>query len=183
MDSKNCYSEKVPITNEDLRKSLFLGICISAIGVSIYGILFCKNDFSKLFEYTPNIFSAVFTIVFGYLGIEIVRNRFYSSKYGRRKLKKILEPLIKKYENSNPQVINQYIENLLKDKGKDYFSTVYQLQSIDSDFIKIWNDFNYFFHTTRKKEKVYWEELKNCVYIKIYEYKMKQEQCNNSFVK
>ena len=85
MDSKNFYSEKVPITKEALRKSLLLVICISAIVVFIYGILFCKNDLAKLFEYAPNVLGTIFTIVFGYLGVEVLRNRFYSSKYGRRK--------------------------------------------------------------------------------------------------
>jgi len=183
MDSKNFYSEKVPITKEALRKSLLLVICISAIVVFIYGILFCKNDLAKLFEYAPNVLGTIFTIVFGYLGVEVLRNRFYSSKYGRRKLKKIIVPIIKKYENYNPQVINQYIDNLQKDREKEYFPTVDQLQSSDSDFNKIWNDFNYFSHASDKKEKMYWEELKKCVYIKIYEYRMKQEKCNNTFLK
>lgn len=52
----------------------------------------------------------------------------------------------------------------------NYWNTVFYLQDIDGEFIKVWNDFNFYENKLLKKEADfdYYILVKNYIYIKVY---------------
>jgi hypothetical protein len=182
--------KKIPITIKTFWIVIVLASVISFVLSIAYGFTFCKFSLQKALEYAPNIFQSVFTIFLGALGISIYRiqglgkgTKYYSSKYGKKKLLNIMQPILNSITNQCEYCkIVEHIEEMQNtrtdngDKSSEYEKACFHLQDCDLNFCKLWNDFNYFHGTTDKKYKDYEFELKKCIFIKIYRYDERRRQ-------
>lgn len=68
--------------------------------------------------------------------------------------------------NNYPEIVNA-IDNLIK--KNEYFPTVFKLQKTNIDFVKIWNDYNYYAPGHKKeKDLIYYMDIEKAVFCMIY---------------
>ncbi len=148
MDTNMNDGEKIIITFCKIIIGSLISLLLSALLIIVYAfsLSFSDEKLKLTLEYTLSVLQVVFPIFLGYLGIEVFRNRnkgtkYYSMKYGRKKLLGIMNPLLENY-NSNSATVEEFIQE--QRESKNYFNLVFKLQSVDDDFNKLWNDFNYY---------------------------------------
>lgn len=130
----------------------------------------------NFFISTIKIFSPIFL---GLITVEVVknypiRNNPYFPTHTRKKnIKKIINKYDKKNEEFKETVF-PFIKNLQNEKYRKYTN---DLQELDLEFLKLWNDFNYFSIRPNLKDKEFFFKLQRAVYFKVYEYgiSLKQE--------
>ena len=97
---------------------------------------------------------------------------YFPNKYGKRKL----ENIIGKYDvyEDYPKVARKIYELSHSGSGDDfrntYFQYVFELQATSEDFVKVWNDYNYYFQIGNKKvmNDRYFKRLEKYVFIEVY---------------
>ena len=163
--------EKKLVTIGTIITLLLVAIIISIIIQIPYHYITGAN-IKECFEFTETLFRTIVLTEIGILGLNIVSTRkqfskFYKKGYGQKKLNYIMKPLIEEFTGQEKyEAVINYINELIK--KDEYFNKVYILQDLDFDFVKLWNDFNYYQQSINSKNKKYWFDLKKCIYIKLY---------------
>lgn len=169
--------------------TMILTVCVIDIIISIvwgFGIWDYSHSWIKniltILGGIPGLLSNVSTFSAAIFGIIAAWNgafnkggtKYYTYKYGYRKLKKIVDKY-NTYANYD-KVVDTIINILLVTKASNspktvYYNCVDRLLILDEDFKKVWNDFNYYHDAIKISASVqkYYDKLEKCVFIKVYE--------------
>lgn len=96
---------------------------------------------------------------------------FYSESYRSCSLSKMIKDYNKKYDKDVHEKAAEYVVDLLQSEELKYWKLVFYLQESDIDFLKVWNDFNFYFNKSMKWawNSKYFDEVRKYVYMKVYQ--------------
>lgn len=166
--------------NEDENNSKTIVVSKSTIIISILVFIlliiiaiFSYKKFNKDFvEFIINTSIGLITLIIAFFGVNILKNYpikdnpYYPYHYSKSEINKI----IKKYNKDNKEYsdkIYPFIKQLMDDDK--YFEKIDFLQNTSLDFIKIWNDFNYYNSRPSKENKEYLFKIQKTINSMIYE--------------
>ena len=156
--------------------SLMIGgiVLIDFIIIMVWSLcyIYYKDDIGYVLEKLPDIIQTLLLLDTFICGLKIVHSdvfnkkgtQYYTKPYGKRRIQKI----ISKFSDLNnyPEIVNA-IDNLIK--KNEYFPTVFKLQKTNIDFVKIWNDYNYYAPGHKKeKDLIYYMDIEKAVFCMIY---------------
>ena len=99
--------------------------------------------------------------------------RYYRFKYRCAELENSMTKYCERFTELQRaeirDVIYQWVRN--EESREKYWNTVFYLQDVDNEFIKAWNDFNYYDNMKLRKESDlnYFSLVENYVYLRVYE--------------
>ena len=174
----NDGQKKIVVSDTMLRVFLIVSVCI----LVIVGILYSNKmyvDFLNNVEPWIECFVGVLLVVVGgvYVNTKYVKSRkggtkYYKFEYRKPELEKNLSAYCDKFSESKKMRAIKHIHQWVSDEKtrNNYWNTVFYLQDIDGEFIKAWNDFNFYENKLLKKEADldYYILVKNYIYIKVY---------------
>lgn len=126
---------------------------------------------------SPDLLRNLSTFTGIFLGVKILEERFYKTSFGERRLNN----LICAYDNyDNYEEVKKEIHRLLISRSDSEFDCPYydisnQLNSMDENYKRVWNDFNHFSNKVQNgknlndSDKRYLDRLQKYVWISIYE--------------
>lgn len=174
-------TKTVKLTPCELIMLIIFDIAIILIAKYSNGILTINAILSDL----PNLLGNISAFNVFIFGIKISREgaftngksgtKYYPREYGRKKLKDII---LRNTSNIDYSDILDKIDILTK--TEKYFDIVFKLQKMSVDFIKLWNDYNYYAAIDKKNDKQfeYYKEIEKAVFSMVYEESEKQKSRN-----
>ena len=176
-------------TNDAVKKGVSCGTVLVVLLIDLFiGILWIiginntdkNSNFYTILRDTPDLLRNLSTFSVAIFGVTIVRKgifdkggtKYYPTSCGKNKLGNIIGEY---NEYPNYSEVVEVISELLVPYSEDpfdcrYFQYVYKLQKIDDDFVKVWNDYNFYSAKEMKKpeDRKYLKQLEKYIFIKIY---------------
>ena len=174
MESKeNSDGEKPMITKCTISIIIIASLVLSILIQFPYHCI-ANATLKDCFEFSASLFSTFSLAVIGCLGLNIVSirkqvSKYYPRAYGKRKLDAVIKSILIDFqEKEKYDEVVKYVTSLSQDI---YFEKVFFLQSVDFDFVMLWNDFNFYQNSGNLKKQKYRFDLQKCIYIKLFQNK------------
>lgn len=162
-----------------------------ALGIWNYSNTY-KGNILTIFLGIPNLLCNLATFSLAIFGITIAKKgvfdkggtEYYPTCYGENKLNNILAET----DNYNDyEEVLKIISKLLNYKSSntsqnEYFMYVFILQKTSDDFVKVWNDYNYYSpQNVQNLNNDYYKRLEKHIFVKVYEAYINDTK-NKSFI-
>lgn len=177
---KNSDGSKQPVPVS----SLLITIIMDVIIFALWWFRFENAEDSELLKEIPSMIGSLVALSALILGTTVVRSstflsknkgtKFYPKKYGEKKLNSILSELEKNYPEDFTEitmVVKELQYNQHRIETNEYFYYVFILQESDWNFLKVWNDFNYYAPQRSElgKRAKYYLRLEKYIYKRVYD--------------
>lgn len=181
--------KKIVFSSNVLWSFLIISIMLFFLVGVLYFNHFCVDELNNFQPWVENLVGILLVFVGGvYVKTSYEKSRkggtkYYPFKYRTPDLEKKMTEYCKNYTELQQAVaigqIHQWVGS--EATGDKYWKTVFYLQDVDNDFIKAWNDFNFYDNMKLKKESDlnYFLLVKKYVYLRVYEAytKIAEEKC------
>lgn len=152
---------------------------ISFVGVLIMCVFGKFESFLQNIQTWVNTLAIVFaSYVGGAYVIDIPQkdseetgNHYYTEAYRSRSLIKVIKNYNGQYDEKQHGIAAECVVDMIQNEDQKYWKLVFYLQESDINFLRVWNDFNFYFKRSKKRawNYEYFDMVRRYVYMKVYQ--------------